>query len=184
MAENEYRTEQLQERLANMNRFDMMRAISAIDELAPDAVAKVFGLTDTARFGDDAHSHQAEVIARVQDELKDHHLGTSDSYDMIDDFSELVTQDMQLADSGEYAAGIGQILAIIQLFPWFEDRTRKVISVGMAGMWLDSVAENLAPFPDTDDAKAAVALVDAAIADPKYAGVQKYLEQFRVKIAD
>ena len=67
-------------------------------------MAKVFGLTYTARFGDDAHTHQAEVIARVQDELKNHHLGTSDSYDMIDDFSELVTQDMQLADNGNHSA--------------------------------------------------------------------------------
>lgn len=182
MEESNYRAEQLQARLNEMSRTDLLRAISAIDDLAPDAVGRVLGLTSIAQLGAEAHAHQDELIADVRQQLADKHLGSADAYDMLDDFSELVSQDMRVAAGGEYAEGIGQILEIIQLFPWFADRTHNVIQPGMGGMWLDSVAENLAPLPDTEDAQKAKQLVARALADPQFAGMQKFLQQFQAKL--
>ncbi len=183
MANTKYYDEQLNDYLQHMSRHDLMRTLVAVAELAPDAVGSVLGITQTARLGENAHTQQSEILDRIREMLRHGHLGQSDSYRVLDDLSELASQDMRLAASGQYADGIGQLLEIVQLFPWLEERTRGVIGVGLSGMWLDSVAEELAPLPDTTDAAGAKAALAQAIADPEFTGVQKYLVQFQEKLS-
>lgn len=182
MASNDYQMEQIAARLADMGPYQLKQAMLNVATLAPDAVAQVLGLTDIARLGDEAYKHQQEVLTKYQAQYANAHTGTRGAYDMIDDLNELASQDLQLAESGKLADGIRALLEIIQLFPWIEDRTRGVISVGMAGMWLDNVADELHQLPDTPDGQAARTAITTAIADPQFAGVRKYLQDFLNKI--
>ena len=183
MASNDYQMEQIAARLADMGPYQLKRAMLDVATLAPDAVAKVLGLTDIARLGDEAYKHQREVLSKYQAQYAHAYASTSAAYDMIDDLNELASQDLQLAESGKLAEGISALLEIIQLFPWIEDRTKGVISVGMAGMWLDNVADELHQLPDTADGQAAHAVITAAINDPQFTDVRKYLQDFQAKIA-
>lgn len=182
MASNDYQLEQIERRLANLSPNQLRQVVLATAQLAPDAVAQVLGLTDIARMGDEAHAHQQEIITKYRHQYAEASLDTQQAYDMIDDLNELASQDLQVAESGKMALGITALLEIIQLFPWIEARTGGVISVGMAGMWLDGVADELHKLPANADGGAALAALDAAIANPDFAGVRKYLLDFRKQI--
>jgi hypothetical protein len=182
MASNDYQLEQINSRLNAMGPVQWKQAVLDVAALAPDAVAQVLGLTDIARLGTEAYKHQQTVLADYQKRYANNYADTQAAYAMIDDFNELASQDLQLAESGELAAGITALLAIIQLFPWIEERTHGVITTGMAGMWLDGVATELHQLPDNDEGHATATIITRAINNPDFTGVRKYLVDFQNKI--
>jgi hypothetical protein len=182
VALNDYQIAQLEDITARMSRPQLVQTIGAIASAAPEAVADVLGLEPAARYGDEAHKHQDEIIAKTRADLAKRHAGAAEAYDLLDEFTELVSQDLQVAKAGEYAAGFKLILGAVQLFPWLEERTHKVIQRGLVSSWFDSIAAELAPLPSTDDARAALALVDAAIADADFAGIKDYLVAWRQQL--
>lgn len=155
----DYRTQQLETIIHDLNRHELQRILFAIDQEVPATVARVIGLSPVAAAGDQALSQQAAILDHYRQQLAKRHAGRRESLDIGDDLDELLYLNWQQAKRGQFVTVFTHFLQVLDLMCWLEERTHSVLSPGLTLVWLQKLAERMAKLKYAGENDQVVALL-------------------------